>query len=130
VRDAARRALTAQARSFPSQASFRRAVVPLLKREDPLFSIGGRRLRRLLIDAPGVRLRVRYAERENRAPLQRCPICQSPVTPIRNRTLWDDRVTLGYRCPQCGYWTHLRRRVPIRYEFVPDPWGRSSTRAR
>jgi hypothetical protein len=65
-----------------------------------------------------VRVDVRYAERPTRRPLQCCPVCRSTLRPIRNRTLEGDRVTLGYRCTHCAYWTHLRRRVPVRYRFV------------
>jgi hypothetical protein len=119
VRWAARRALARGGKAYPSQAALRRAVLPLLHQRDPLFSLGGRRMRALLVDVPGLALRVRYAERPTRRPLGRCPVCAGRLRPIRNRTLLGDAVTLGWRCPRCGYWTHLRRRVPVRYVFVP-----------
>jgi hypothetical protein len=118
VRSVARRQLGRMGQSARSQAGLRRALLPSLEAKDPLFVLGGWRLRKLLLDSPGVRVDVRYAERPTRRPLQRCPVCRSPVRPIRNRTLEGDRVTLGYRCTRCPYWTHLRRRVPIRYRFV------------
>jgi hypothetical protein len=117
VRRVARRTL-ARGRAYPSQAALRRELLPLLQQEDPLYRLGGRRLRALLVEAPGIELRVRYAERPTRRPLDRCPVCGGELRPIRNRTLLDDRVTLGYRCRRCRYWTHLRRRVPTRYQFV------------
>lgn len=118
VRTLARRTLGRTGGRFPSQAALRRALLPGLTAKDPLFVLGGPRLRRILLEAPGVRVEVRYAERPTRRPLQRCPVCRSEVRPIRNRTLEGDRVTLGYRCTHCAYWTHLRRRVPVRYRFV------------
>jgi hypothetical protein len=119
VRWAALRALVRPARPFASQAALRRALLPLLRKKDPLFAIGGRRMRALLLEVPGLRLRVRYAERPTRRPLARCPVCGGSVRPIRNQTLLGDEVTLGYRCGRCAYWTHLKRRVPVRYRFVP-----------
>lgn len=119
VRRAARRALARSGRSFSSQAALRRHLLKLLREEEPLFSLGGKRMRRLLVSEPGIHLKVRYAERPSRRPLSRCPVCGSSLAAIRNRTLLEDRVTLGYRCTKCGYWTHLKRRVPVRYEFVP-----------
>ena len=119
VRWAADRALRRSGGSFPSQAALRRAMLKLLHEREPLFALGGPRMRKLLIGSPGLELRIRYAERSSRRPLSRCPVCAGALTPIRNRTLLDDRVTLGYRCRRCGYWTHLRRRVPVRYEFLP-----------
>jgi hypothetical protein len=129
VQTIARRQLGRMGQAARSQAGLRRAVLPSLAAKDPLFVLGGWRLRKLLLDSPGIRVDVRYAERPTRRPLQRCPVCRSPLRPIRNRTLEGDRVTLGYRCTHCGYWTHLRRRVPVRYRYVrvrkggepPDP---------
>ena len=118
VRSVARTTLGRLAGSLRSQAALRRAVLPRLTTRDPLFVLGGWRLRKILLDAPGIRVEVRYAERPTRRPLARCPVCRSAVRPIRNRTLEGDRVTLGYRCTKCDYWTHLRRRVPVRYRFV------------
>jgi hypothetical protein len=118
VRSTARRQLGRMGLTARSQAGLRRALLPSLAAKDPLFVLGGWRLRKLLLDSPGIRVDVRYAERPTRRPLQRCPVCRSPVRPIRNRTLEGDRVTLGYRCTHCAYWTHLRRRVPVRYRFV------------
>jgi DNA-directed RNA polymerase subunit RPC12/RpoP len=119
VRWAAHGAIAKGGRAFPSQAALRRALLPVLRRKDPLFALGGRRMRTLLVESPGLHLRVRYAERETRSPLSRCPVCGGALATIRNRTLFDDEVTLGYRCPRCGYWTHLKRRVPVRYVFLP-----------
>lgn len=119
VRWAANRALVRPGRPFPSQAALLQELLSVLRRRDPLFALGERRMREILVDTPGLHLKVRYAERPTRRPLTRCPVCGRAVRPIRNRTLWADRVTLGYRCPHCGYWTHLRRRVPVRYLFLP-----------
>lgn len=117
VRRAAEAALARHRGPVPSQGALLRSVAPLLRREDPLFALGGRRLRALLLESPTVRVGVEFAERPTRRPLTACPVCGGPLAPIRNRTLLDDRVTLGYRCPRCGYWTHLKRRVPVRYSF-------------
>ena len=119
VRSAAGRALRRAGRAYPSQAAFRRALLPVLRGEDPLFRLGGRRMRALLVATPGVTLRVRYTERRDRRPLDRGPVCGASLRPIRNRTLLGDDVTLGYRCTACEYWTHLQRRVPVRYVFLP-----------
>lgn len=118
VRSVARRTLGRVGRPIRSQAALRRALLPLLSAKDPLFVLGGWRLRKILLDAPGVRIDVRYAERPTRRPLPRCPVCRAALRPIRNRTLEGDRVILGYRCTKCSYWTHLRRRVPVRYRFL------------
>ncbi len=82
------------------------------------FALSGRRLRHILLATPGVNVQTRFAQRAGRQPLTACPVCSSPVRPIRNHTLLGDRVVLGYECARCGYWTHLKRRVPVRYAFT------------
>jgi hypothetical protein len=74
-------------------------------------------VRRLLIGVPGVRLTVRYTERADAGPPTECPVCRSPLRPIRNQTLTGERIVLGQRCTRCDYWTHGHRRTPVRYVF-------------
>ncbi len=117
VQRVARRVVRGGKASFPSQAAFRAALLKQIRRDEPLATISGARLRRLLVGVPGVRLSVRYTERMDPRPLLICPVCASPLTPIRNRTLTGDTVVLGQRCSRCDYWTHRARRVPVRYTF-------------
>jgi hypothetical protein len=115
VRRAARRLVRGSKAAFASQAEFRAALLASLRRDEPLATVGGRRLRRLLVDLPGVRLTVHYKERPPRRPLVVCPVCGSELKPIRNQTLTGESVVLGQRCARCDYWTHRQRRVPVRY---------------
>jgi hypothetical protein len=117
VQRMARRVVRGGKATFPSQAAFRAALLYHIRREEPLATISGARLRRLLIGVPGVRLSVRYTEHHDSRPLQKCPVCASPLEPIRNRTLTGGTVVLGQRCSRCEYWTHGERRVPVRYTF-------------
>ena len=82
-------------------------------------------MRTLLLDAPGVRVRVRYRTGSDDGLLEECPVCGSEVRPIENRTLFGETVVLGFRCTHCAYWTHRRRRVPVRYSFSRVGRGRS-----
>ena len=117
VQRTARRVVRGGKATFPSQSAFRAALLHQLRRDEPLATIGGQRLRRLLVGVPGVRLTVRYTERDDPRPLDHCPVCASSLVPIRNRTLTGDVVTLGQKCSRCEYWTHRLRRVPVRYVF-------------
>lgn len=101
----------------PSQAELARAVAPRLRDDLPQAALGGRRLRRILLATPGVRVDVMYAERGTGPLPTVCPVCGQALTPIRNSTLDGPRVELGARCRSCGYWTHRKRRVPVRYSF-------------
>lgn len=118
-RDAVEKALRRLGRrgrtEFPTQAAFLGAMRRELARADPTLRVGARRLRRLLVDAGDVRLRVTFSERLDRRPLVACPVCGDRLRSVVNQTLDGDTVVLGHACRRCGYWTHLRRRVPIRY---------------
>ncbi len=118
IQRAARRVVRGGKASFSSQAEFRDALLRVLRRDEPLAVLGGARLRRLLIDVPGVRMTVRFTERPSSRPLVECPVCGSPLAPIHNRTLTGDTVVLGQRCTRCDYWTHGLRRIPVRYLFA------------
>ena len=118
VQRAARRVVRGGKASFASQAEFREALLKVLRRDEPLAVLGGPRLRRLLVEVPGVRMTVRFTERASSRPLVDCPVCGSPLAPIHNRTLTGDTVVLGQRCTRCDYWTHGLRRIPVRYLFT------------
>ncbi len=126
---AARRAVRGGKASFPSLAAFREAVVAEIRRDDPLAAVGGRRLRRLLVSVPGIRLTVHYTERPDGPLPVVCPVCGSALEPIRNRTLDGEVVVLGRDCPRCSYWTHAARRVPVRYT-ISRGQGRGSRSGR
>jgi len=117
IRRLARRVVRAGRASYGSQVAFRAALLEQIRRDEPLAVLGGARLRRLLIDVPGVRIGVHYTERHGGPPPTRCPVCSSPLRPIHNRTLTGESVVLGQRCTRCAYWTHEERRVPVRYTF-------------
>jgi len=117
VQRAARRVVRGGRASFASQAAFRDALLALIRREEPLAALGGRRLRHLLIDVPGLRLAVRYREGPEGPPPSSCPVCGAALQEIQNRTLEGGRIVIGRKCTRCEYWTHGRRRVPVRYIF-------------
>ena len=129
VARAARRAVRAGKASFPSLAAFRASVVDQVRREDPLAAVGGRRLRRLLVSVPGVRLTVHYTERPDGPLPESCPVCGSELAPIRNRTLTGETVVLGRTCTRCAYWTHAARRVPVRYNVSRGEPGSARRRS-
>jgi hypothetical protein len=122
---AAKRLVRGSRATFVSQNAFRDAVTRYLQTDDPLAAVGGRRLRRLLIGVPGIRVTVHYTEQPDRTPLTECPVCGSALRPIRNMTLGGEAVVLGQRCTRCDYWTHRTRRVPTRYRISSTRLARS-----
>ncbi len=87
-------------------------------RGDEGFKVGEERLRRLAIDSRLFELRILTRETDLRKSLINCPVCEARLGRLRNMTVFGGTVTLGYKCPRCGYWTGIRRRVPVRYTFL------------
>lgn len=87
-------------------------------RGDEGFKVGEERLRRLAIDSKLFELRILTRETDLRKSLINCPVCEARLGRLRNMTVFGGTVTLGYKCPRCGYWTGIRRRVPVRYTFL------------
>ncbi len=102
------------------EVSSQRALKRLVEREvrgSENFRVGEERIRRLAIESGLTRLEIRAREADERRGLTKCPVCGERVKRIKNMTVFGGTVTLGFRCPKCGYWSGLRRRVPTRYVF-------------
>ena len=100
-----------------SQRKLKRLVDKELRDEEG-FRVGEERLRRLAIDSKWFDLRILTRETERKKAITKCPVCDARLGRLRNMTVFGGTVTLGYRCATCGYWTGLKRRVPVRYTFV------------
>ena len=114
---AALRRATAVKPTVDSQRKLKRLVEKELKAEE-VFKVGRQRLRRIAINSRLFDLRILTRETEQRKSLVKCPVCTSRLRRLRNMTVFGGTVTLGYKCETCGYWTGLRRRVPVRYVFM------------
>ena len=114
---AALRRATAVKPTVDSQRKLKRLVEKELK-ADEIFKVGEERLRRIAIDSKLFDLRILTRETGKRKSSVNCPVCASRLQRLRNMTVFGGTVTLGYKCGTCGYWTGLRRRVPVRYIFT------------
>lgn len=99
-----------------SQRKLKRLVDKELRGEEG-FRVGEGRLRRIAIGSNLFDLRIQTRETDRRKSIIKCPVCDARLGRLRNMTVFGGTVTLGYKCPTCGYWTGLKRRVPVRYTF-------------
>ena len=114
---AALRRATAVKPVVDSQRKLKRIVEKEMKAEEA-FKVGGGRLRRLAINSHLFDLRILTRETQERRSMMKCPVCDARLGRLRNMTVFGGTVTLGYKCGTCGYWTGLKRRVPVRYIFT------------
>ncbi len=101
----------------PSQRQLKRLVERDLRGAEN-FRVGEERVRHLAIDSGLVGLQIHTRESEQKRGLTKCPVCGERVKRVKNMTVFGGTVTLGFRCPKCGYWSGLKRRIPTRYVFT------------
>jgi hypothetical protein len=106
-----------QRRTVRSETALLRAVRERLRKADAKFTVGRRRLRLVCLRSGRIEVTAFTRYSNERRAISKCPVCRGAISPIRNRTVYDGSVTLGYRCQVCGYWTGIRRRIPVLYVY-------------
>ena len=89
-----------------------------LKKLNPLYKVSGPRVRRAALRSGLIRLEIHCRETTERRAIYKCPVCSTKLKQVKNQTVYGGTVTLEHRCPGCGYWTGVKRRVPTRYVFT------------
>ncbi len=83
------------------------------------YRVGEARIRRLAIISGMVDIKVHTKATGNDVSITNCPVCATKLRASRNMTVYGKTVTLGYKCPECDYWTEKGNlRMPSRYEFA------------
>ena len=88
-----------------------------LKKRDSDFTASEVRIRKAAVLKAPIKLHIHYRETNETSTKGPCPVCGSETRQIRNKTLFDGKVDLGFRCTKCPYWTGQLKRVPVRYIF-------------
>ncbi len=95
-------------------------VVSGLREHDEEYTASEERVRSVTIDRGIASVTIHCREGQQRSRYGECPVCSSKMLRIRNETIFGGRVTLGYKCSKCPYWTGMRKRIPARYVFYGD----------
>ena len=101
-----------------SQRKLKELVEKELSKSDPDYTLSAKRLRLTAIDSSFIRMEIHYREGEQKNAIHRCPVCDSKLKFVKNMTIFGGKVTLGYKCKKCPYWTGLKKMVPTRYIFT------------
>ncbi len=101
-----------------SLRKLRKLVIKELQNSDPQYTVGVDRLRKIAVTAPFIQTEIYAVQGKKKRDLKgKCPVCGNRLEKTRNETLFGGSVTLGYKCKECPYWTTLKRRIPVRYNF-------------
>lgn len=101
-----------------SQKKLKELVDKELAKINPLYKVSQKRVRVLALTSSFVSPEIHAREGEERkSALAKCPSCGSKLRVLKNRTIFDGTVVLGFICKKCSYWTGKKRRIPTRYIF-------------
>jgi len=100
-----------------SQKKFKNLVDLELSKIDPAYKVSQLRLRSLALSSNSIHLEIHYRESDDKSMISKCPVCYSKLRRLKNKTIYDGTVTVGYECTSCPYSTGIKRRIPIRYIF-------------
>jgi hypothetical protein len=100
-----------------SQHKLKKLVEKELKTKKKNFSISEQRLRNLVLKTGKINIEIHSREGDPNKILNRCPVCGESLQRVKNLTIWGGKVTIEFRCNNCGYWTGKKKRIPNRYVF-------------
>ena len=85
---------------------------------DQKYQVSAPRVRSLALKSKFIQSEIRYRSWPNhKTKLKACPVCGSHVQKIKNKTLSNKIITIGYKCTNCPYNTDFPIKVPARYIF-------------
>jgi hypothetical protein len=101
-----------------SQLLLKELVQKELSRLDSMYHVSGPRARVLALKSNFIQCEIKYRTWPNhKTKLSGCPVCMSPLHKIRNKTLANKIITIGYKCTNCPYNTDLPIKIPSLYIF-------------
>ena len=101
-----------------SQAELTKEVLKHLKRINKDFKLTPKRMRRIALKTSKVRIEIRCKITDRIVQdMKVCPVCGGKMEKITNTTLEGEKISIGFKCSFCPYWTGKNLRVPIRYSF-------------
>ena len=104
-------------RSINTQAKLKKLVLENISSKKKKYGLSPNRLRKLAIDSDFVNLEIHSREGDPKKSMNRCPVCGNNLKKVKNQTIWGGKVTIEFRCKNCGYWTGKKKRIPNRYVF-------------
>jgi len=104
-------------RTINTQAKLKNLITKKLNNKKKKYGVSPKRLRNIAINSDFVKLEIHSREGDPKKSMNKCPVCGQNLSKVKNQTIWGGKVTLEFKCPNCGYWTGKKKRIPTRYVF-------------
>jgi hypothetical protein len=101
-----------------SQEELCRLVLKQLKKEDKNYTLSPTRVKRIALEIPEIEVKAKTKKRVGLQKIEKCPICDSKLEPLKVKNLLNKEIVIGYRCIDCAYESDLEAFMPMKYEFV------------
>lgn len=98
-----------------SQEELVKLVRTELSKENPQYSIGTKRLRKIITLMDSIKIEVKSGN--SKIQRNRCPVCGGKLKELYTANLKGEKIVVGYVCVKCGYRMKTRNEVPKRYHF-------------
>lgn len=93
-------------------------VLKKLKKYNPDFALSGRRVKRIAIKIPEIRIKAKTKKSPKMKKISKCPVCTGRLKKIYAKNLLNKRIQIGYVCKRCGFVSDLSSFIPMRYIFL------------
>lgn len=104
-------------RSINTQTKLKKLVTEKLNKKKKKYGISPSRLRNIAINSNFATIEIHSREGDPKKSMNKCPVCGNKLKKVKNQTIWGGKVTIEFRCKNCGYWTGKKKRIPNRYVF-------------
>ncbi|MDI6798697.1 MAG: hypothetical protein QMD12_01720 [Candidatus Aenigmarchaeota archaeon] len=101
-----------------SQEELARLVLRRMRKEDEDYTLSPTRAKRVALLLPEVEVKAKTKKTIKLPKIEKCPICDSPIEPIKVKNLLNKEITIGYRCTDCAYESDLEAFMPMKYIFI------------
>ena len=101
-----------------SQDELARLIKRELNKQNKNYVITPMRAKRIALELDYVEVKAKTKKSLGVKKISRCPVCGSPVKPIKVKNLLNKEITIGYKCTRCGYQSDLEAFVPMKYIFL------------
>lgn len=92
-----------------------------LRKYNRNFVISPKRVRRIAIKVPNIKIKVKTRKSPKVKKIKKCPACKGRLKKIYGINLMGKEVHVGYVCSKCSFSSDLKSLVPMKYVFI---WGK------
>lgn len=101
-----------------SQEDLATLVLRRLRKEDKRYTLSPIRAKRIALTVPEIEVKAKTKKTLKLPKIDKCPVCESRIEPIKIKNLLNKNITIGYKCTNCGYESDLEAFMPMRYFFL------------